>query len=54
MKGESLTIKSVHYEAVVGIAVAKQGTSLEKIFQELGVEPLKLEDGSDGFVVFLK
>ena len=44
----------MHYEAVVGIAVAKQGTSLEKIFQELGVEPLKLEDGSDSFVVFLK
>ena len=46
--------ESVQYKAVLAITGAIQGTSREKIYQELGLESLKSEDGINVIVVCLK
>ena len=37
----NLLVKKVQYEATLAITVAIQGTSRDKIYQELGLESLK-------------
>ena len=47
-------IESVQYNAALAIAVAIRGISKEKLYQELGFESLKIEDGWGGYVICTK
>ena len=47
-------LESVQYKAALAITGAIQGTSREKIYQKLGLESLKIEDGICVFVACSK
>ena len=47
-------LESVHYKAMLVIAGDIQGTSRDKIYQELGLEILNIEDGTNVSAACLK
>ena len=48
------TDDSVQYHAVVAITGSIRGTSTKKLYQELALESLDLEHGSENFAYFIK
>ena len=47
-------LESVQYKPALAITGAIQGTSRDKIYQELGLESLSQEDGINALAVCLK
>ena len=46
-------LESIYYNAAIAITGAIRGTSLEKLFQELGLEILKSRLGLEDYICFI-